>query len=51
MRSANRLKRSAKSSGFLGRIGVGFKIFGPLAKLPSYVIPHGDPGKLPASVS
>ena len=48
--SADRLMCSAESSRFLRRIGLGFKIFRPLAKLPSYVISHRDAGKLPASV-
>jgi hypothetical protein len=48
--SADRLMCSAVSSRFLRRIGLGFKIFRPLAKLPSYVISHRDAGKLPASV-
>jgi len=47
--SADRLVCPAESSCFL-RIGFGLKIFGPLAKLPSYVISHRDAGKLPASV-
>jgi hypothetical protein len=48
--NADRLMRSAESSRFVRRIGLGFKILRPLAKLPSYVVSHRDAGKLSASV-
>jgi hypothetical protein len=48
--SADRLTCSAEPLSFLRRVGLGVKIFRPLAKLPSYVISHRDAGKLPASV-